>query len=188
MKLRTDFVTNSSSSSFIAFSIKSKEFIKSLEDIGFRFELKTNDTITESDKIITLNGKEIEPGFDIYTEEFYLQEFDPDKTIFEWFLKMFDGQDAFIESCVDAEDAAEKIKAIEKSIKKCEIKGGVAITDGDGSFCMHITVRNGKKKTATLSEENWNGEIGLGCEIELEYDGNYAKVADKYGQVQISDL
>ena len=56
------------------------------------------------------------------------------------------------------------------------------------AFCMHVTVRNGKKKTATLSEENWNGEIGLGCEIELEYEGDYAKVADKYGKVQISDL
>ena len=159
--------------------------IEALEEIGFQFILADEDTITHFDTIITPCGDEIVPMMALWDDELCVQEFDADRTIFEWFLDMFSGYDAFYESCEDDEDENKKIKAIEKSIKECEIAGGDAVTDGDGSFCMHITV----KTTAILTEDDWDGgPNGVCLGLAIEDPDSYASMADEFGNKKVEKL
>lgn len=160
--------------------------IEKLEEIGFEFELADENIITESDTIITPDGEEIIPEVEFCENMRCVTRFDFDKTVFEWFLDMFDGYDAFFESCEDDEDEANTIQTIEKSIEECDILGGDAGTEGDGlSFCMHITVKNGTKTIAILNDDDWDGETCLGFELETPAD---CELTDKYGKKKVEKL
>lgn len=57
MKIRTDFVTNSSSSGFVCFHVKSKELLQYLVSLGLRFENTQNDVLTNHTRVILPSGR-----------------------------------------------------------------------------------------------------------------------------------
>jgi len=57
MKFRTDFVTNSSDSSFLTFNIKNNKLFKILEDLGITFEVKTEGVLDDFATITLPSGE-----------------------------------------------------------------------------------------------------------------------------------
>ncbi len=59
MKFRTDFVTNSSDSSFLTFNIKNKKLFQALEKLGIQLELSENGEFTDFSTITLPSGEEM---------------------------------------------------------------------------------------------------------------------------------
>lgn len=182
MKIRTDFVTNSSSSSFIAFTIKSKAIVDYFKSLGF--ELESNDTISSDDMIITPNGEE----FNLLwaNEEGELSIDQPDGCILDWLLDVLYNNGCSFD--IDYNEFQEQKEKLEKSIKSCDIVAGVANTEDSTSFCTHITVNDGKKTTATLTDAKWKQRNNVCLGVELSKSFSFAEHADKYGDVKVEKI
>lgn len=152
MKIRADFVTNSSSSSFIVFNIRNKELAKAAE----KFDIPVDTT-----------EQGISGAFE-GMEEMGVIGVPSTDSLADWFAKFLDGQQNHLErwfdySTNDWRDHTEivnYIKANKKAIDGCTESSFIAswrsVSDGDGSS-FSAEARDGETiKTYIIYEDDWD--------------------------------
>ena len=85
MKFRTDFVTNSSDSSFLAFNVKNKKLFKYLKKLGIKIEETEKGTFTEGMRVTLPSGASQHIFFEEYWDFPYVEDC---SSISAWLIKM----------------------------------------------------------------------------------------------------
>ena len=202
----------SSSECTVVFTIKSKEICDLLREYGFKIEdiygENPKDTISSNGTIIYPNGEELCVEL-AGTDELFCCV--PKDTVFEWLIEFIGASHLWDKLKKDGKDIVKLKSDLEKSIKECSIKAGYIITDGEGSFCTNINIKDGKKRTALLTDEMWledpDHDLVLGCELDEltrlmmleafkdkliigpdEFADLYADFAEQHGKITTVEL
>lgn len=197
MKFRTDFVTNSSDTSYLAFNIKNKKLWEYLTNLGIKFDSCNEGEFSDSTKITLPSGlkgmiqDEEGPGSGYASYKF--------KSVSEWLIHVFLNDFTYIEGCEDGidEDDYDDDKPLEmweaftselSQIISPDKKRCIAGMDGDIEYahieyqegaetemniCEEINIHDGIRTVKTPEEEFLGGLI-LGEDVD--FDGTPGQV------------
>ena len=146
MKIRFDFVTNSSSSSFVIFNVKNKELVKICERFSIPVRIDRNG-------ISSL----------LQAEQSSLAGLTPDgQSIAEWFAKVLSARDVYRFYDKDFTEAVKYLyahaDAIDAQTESSEIAAASVVTDDDGSYIDVETRKKGTIESFSVDTYEWDYE------------------------------